>query len=108
MSYSLAKQWIFFGVTCDTASDIVLALDEARTQGEDVFLQTLIDAMSIADEDIICGHIDRFRVRLGKKLMDSNERDSLMEFFFKFRDSKSSTNEELAWEFISEAVDEHA
>ena len=108
MSYSLTKQRIFFGVTCDTASDIVLALDEARTEGQDVFLQTLISAMAIADEDIICGHIDRFRVQLGKKLMDSNERDSLMEFFFKFRDSKSNTNEESTWEFISEAVHKYA
>lgn len=108
MSHVLSKHRIFFGVTCDTSSDIVSALQEVRSEGEDVYLQTLVDAMAQADEDIICGHIDRFRVRLGKELMDSNERSSLMSFFHTFTTNNPGSSNEITWKFISEAVDEHA
>lgn len=108
MSHTLSSHRIFFGVPCDTSSDIVSALEEARVEGEDAYLQTLIDAMAHEDEDIICGHIDRFRIRLGKELMDSSERSSLMSFFHTFTASNPGSSNEKAWKFISDAVHKHA
>ncbi len=108
MSHTLSKHRILFGVPCDTASDVVEALEEARSEGEEVYLRTLVDAMAHADEDIICGHIDRFRIRLGKELMESNERSSLMSFFHTFTANNPDSSNERTWKFISEAVDEYA
>ena len=84
MSYSLDRQRVLFGVTCDTASDVVLALQMVRGEGQEELLATLKDAIDNADEDIICGHVDLLRSQVGEPFMDSRTRYEAMAFYRSF------------------------
>lgn len=105
MSYTIDQQRVLFGVTCNTASDIIYALQAARSQGQDVFFSTLKNAVDTADEDLICGHVDWFRIKLGEALMNAKQRDEVMSFYKSFISANPTPSDDRSATFMSDAYD---
>ena len=108
MSYTLDSQREFFGVTCDTADDVLKALASIRNQGQEQFFASLRLAVDDADMDLICGHIDWARAKLGDGCMGSDERSEVRKFYKEFIDRNPTPSDDRASLFISEAFDEFA
>jgi hypothetical protein len=105
LSYSLEHQRIFFGVTCDTSADIISALKIARGEGQDMFFSTLKNAIDNTDEDIICGHVDWFRVKFSEPTMNAEIRSEVMAFYKSFIFENPIATDERPSKFISQAYD---
>lgn len=108
MSYTLDSQREFFGITCDTANDVLKALASIRNQRQEQFFASLRLAVDDADIDLICGHIDWARAKLGDGCMGSDERSEVRKFYKEFIGRNPTPSDDRASLFISEAFDEFA
>ncbi|MCF8190574.1 MAG: hypothetical protein K9J14_04845 [Polynucleobacter sp.] len=108
MGQTLDSQREFFGVTCDTADDVLKALASIRSEGQEKFFASLCLAVDEGDIDLICGHIDWARAKLGDGCMGSDERSEVRKFYKEFIDRNPAPSDDRASLFISEAFDEFA
>jgi len=105
MSHILDTQRLIDGVVCDTANDILIALQKIRSSGEDIFFSSLRNAIDNYDVDLICGHIDWLRAKFGDICMNSSERIDVDDFYQDFIKNNQFSSDERAHKFISEAYD---
>lgn len=62
-SIYLSKCRSLGGMSCKTAKDIVFGLGLLKSKSDQMFINSLHRAIYSGDMDIICGHIDWFRIR---------------------------------------------
>ncbi|WP_062309816.1 hypothetical protein [Polynucleobacter sinensis] len=93
------------GVTCSTPDDIVLGLESLKDEGDDLFIQSLNNAILEDDMDIICGHIDWFRRKLGKSCMDFDGRTLVASFYSQYFKQHTKDGEISSADFISDALE---
>lgn len=92
-------------VSCSTPDDIVLGLEKLKDEGDDLFIQSLNNAILENDIDIICGHIDWFRRKLGKACMDYDVRILVSSFYSQYFKQHPKDGEISSADFISDALE---
>ena len=92
-------------ITCNTPDDIVLGLDSLKRKSDELFIQSLSNAILEDDMDIICGHIDWFRRKLGKSCMDYEGRNLVGSFYSQYFKQHPKNGEISSADFISDALE---
>lgn len=92
-------------VTCSTPDDIVLGLANLKGKSDELFVASLNDAILEDDMDIICGHIDWFRRKLGKGCLDLNERNLVSSFYTQYFEQHPKDGKISTADFIGDALE---
>jgi hypothetical protein len=95
-----------FGVTCDTADEVLKALASFQNDGQEQFFAGLRLVVDTTDMDLICWHIDWARAKLGDGCMGSDERSKVRKFYKEFIGRHPAPRNEYAGLFIGEAFEE--
>lgn len=92
-------------ITCSTPEDVVLGLANLKGKSDEQFIDSLRQAVLTNDIDILCGHIDWFRSKLGKDCLDQVNRDQVAIFCEKYFQSHPKDGEIMIAEFLGVALE---
>lgn len=92
-------------VTCKTAEDIVHELENLKNEDNDLFIQSLSNAILENDMDIICGHIDWFRKKIGKDCLNHDLRAHVSDFYLRYFKDHTKNGEISVADFIGDALE---
>ena len=92
-------------ITCRTANEIVLGLESLKNTSDELFSQSLCNAILEDDMEIICGHIDWFRKKIGEDCMDYEKRKLVSSFYSEYFMRHPKNGEISSAEFISDALE---
>lgn len=92
-------------MSCSTAEDIVRGLESLKDESNDLFIQSLNNAILENDIDVICGHIDWFRRKLGKSCMDLDGRALVSIFYMQYFKKHIKNGAISSAEFIGDALE---
>lgn len=92
-------------ITCSTAEDVVLGLANLKGKSNEQFIDSLRKAVLANDNDIICGHIDWFRRKLGKDCLDPINRHQVEIFYEDYFRVHPIDGEIMIAEFLGSALE---
>ena len=92
-------------INCTTSEDVVLGLAKIKDKGDEQFIDSLRQAVLANDIDIICGHIDWFRRKLGKDCLDQVNRHEVAIFCDEYFRAHPKDGAIMIAEFIGEALE---
>jgi hypothetical protein len=95
-------------ISCSTPDEIVRGLESLKSKSDKLFIQSLNNAILEQDMDIICGHIDWFRKKLGKVCISDESRIRVGIFYFNYFRHHSKDGEISSADFISDALEHFA
>ena len=93
------------GVNCKTVKDIVLGLGLLKSQSDQMFINSLHRAIYEGDMDIICGHIDWFRDKVGLPCLNELEREEAQLFYKQYLSKHPPDGVLRMAQFISAALE---
>lgn len=92
-------------IHCTTPEDVVLGLATLKGKSNDLFIASLSRAIFEKDIDIICGHIDWFRRKLGKDCLDDHHRDQVEGFYQEYFQKQPPDGEIMVANFLGDALE---
>ena len=92
-------------ITCSTPEDILLGLASLKGKGDEQFIDSLRQAVLANDIDIICGHIDWFRRKLGKDCLDQLSRHQVANFYADYFHAHPKNGEIMIADFMASALE---
>lgn len=92
-------------ITCSTPEEIVRGLEILKSKSDTLFNQSLNNAILEQDIDIICGHINCFRKKLGKACISDECRILVGNFFSEYFRHHSKDSKTSSIDFISDAIE---
>lgn len=105
MEIKLATSRKLGNITCKTADDIVYGLENLKAKDNDLFVQSLSNAILENDMDIICGHIDWFRKKIGKDCLNNETRIYVSDFYWRYFKNHRKNGEISVANFIGDALE---